>query len=74
MSFSIVSPSLVEESMKNLHIARKHLLAKLEVKNDPRIRGLIKTTVKFSEVRATTEVTVIAKNTVRVNWNYIHTY
>ena len=62
----------VEDSLENLRTARVNLLGKLQKRNDPRMQGLVQTASKLSPV--TEEVTMIAENIVKINWDYIRAY
>ena len=72
MTFHATTYTSIEDSIMNLHEARKHLIRKLTSCNDPRTRGLVKTYTKLA-VPATIEATILARNVITVNWNYINT-
>ena len=72
MTFPVTSVS-IEDSILILHKARKQLISKLTARNDPRTKGLVKTATKLA-VPAVVEATILARNVITVNWNYIRAY
>jgi hypothetical protein len=72
MQFSTATYTSIENSIINLHEAREHLIRKLTACNDPRTRGLVNTSTKLA-VPATIEATILARNVITINWNYIST-
>ena len=70
MTFSATMTAPIKDSLKDLHKSRKHLIHKLTARSDPRTQGLIKTAAKLA-VPATVESTILARNVITVNWNYI---
>ena len=72
MQFVIINLEDYETPIRDLHNARVNLLGKLQKRNDPRMQGLFKTASKLSPV--TEEVTMLAENIVKINWDYIRAY
>lgn len=68
-----VTSVYIEDSIMNLHEARKQLISKLTARNDHRTKGLVKTAAKLA-VSPMVEATILARNVITINWNYISAY
>lgn len=70
MQFIIINLEDYETSNTTLQKARENLIRKLHAHKDPRTKGLVKTAAKLA-VSPTVEATILARNAITINWNYI---
>jgi hypothetical protein len=73
MQFVIINLEDYETPVRDLHNARENLIRKLNARKDPRTKGLVKTAAKLA-VSPTVEATILARNAITINWNYISAY
>ena len=73
MQFVIINLEDYEDPINDLQKARENLIRKLNAHKDPRTKGLVKTAAKLA-VSPTVEATILARNAITINWNYISSY